>query len=210
MNINLSEEEKIKVLNGNDLYGIMQKVLLREEKIDQDREHFWIVGLANNNRILFIELISLGSVNQTLAEPMDVFGLALQKRAVKVILVHNHPSGEIQPSDADKDLTDNLIQAGKIVHTEVYDHLIITTNTYYSFLDSGLLNQLQQSTKYVPPFELEKRMRKQAQEFAERNVVLAKSEIVIRMLEDGMTIESISKLTGVGTDEIEALKEENS
>jgi len=54
MNVHLSDEEKIKVLNGNDLYGIIQRILLREEKIDQDREHFWVVGLANSNRILFI------------------------------------------------------------------------------------------------------------------------------------------------------------
>lgn len=138
MNIHLSDDEKIKILNGDDLYGIMQKILLREEKIDQDREHFWIVGLANNNRILFIELISLGSVNATLAEPMDVFSFALQKRAVNVILVHNHPSGEVKPSDADKDLTDRMIQVGRIVDTQVYDHLIITDKTYYSFRDSGL------------------------------------------------------------------------
>jgi len=87
----------------------MQKILLREEKIDQDHEHFWIVGLANNNRILFIELIGFGSVNRTVAEPMDVFSFALQKRAVNIILVHNHPSGEVKPSDADKDLTDRMI-----------------------------------------------------------------------------------------------------
>ncbi len=104
----------------------MQKILLRADRIDQDREHFWIVGLANNNRILFIELIGLGSINATIAEPMDVFSFALQKRAVKVILVHNHPSGDLQPSEADKDTTDNLIQAGRIVRTEVSDHLIIT------------------------------------------------------------------------------------
>ena len=57
----------------------MQKILLREDVIDQDREHFWIVGLSTNNRILFIELISLGPNKVTIAEPMDVFSFALQK-----------------------------------------------------------------------------------------------------------------------------------
>jgi DNA repair protein RadC len=71
----------------------MQQILLREDKIDQNREHFWVIGLANNNRILFIELVSLGTVNRTLVEPMEVYSLALQKRAVKIILCHNHPSG---------------------------------------------------------------------------------------------------------------------
>ena len=206
MNINLSDDEKIKILNGDDLYGIMQKILLREEKIDQDREHFWVVGLANNNRILFVELISLGSVNQTLAEPMDVFSFALQKRAVRIILVHNHPSGEIQPSDSDKDLTDNLIQVGKIVKTEVYDHLIITEKSYYSFRATGLLDILKQSLKYAPPAEIERRLKTRADELTERGAVLAKSEIIQTMLNKGVSIEEISEYTGVSIEEIKLLQ----
>lgn len=206
MNINLSEEEKIKILNGDDLYGIMQKILLREEKIDQDREHFWIVGLANNNRILFIELIGLGSINKTIAEPMDVFSFALQKRAVSVILVHNHPSGEVKPSDSDKDLTDRMIQVGNIVETFVYDHLIITDKTYYSFRDSGLLEILQKSTKYVPSFELEKRMKEATEE---RAILLTKSEMAIKGFEKGLSAELISELTGLSLEEIELIKSGN-
>ena len=133
MNIKLTEAERIKILNSDDLYGIMQKILLREHKIDQNREHFWVIGLENNHRILFIELISLGSVNKTIAEPMEVFSFALQKRAVKIVLCHNHPSGELKPSDADKDITDRLIQVGIIVETEVVDHLIISNKSYLSF-----------------------------------------------------------------------------
>ncbi|XOV69332.1 MAG: JAB domain-containing protein [Fluviicola sp.] len=206
MNINLSDDEKIKILNGDDLYGIMQKILLREEKIDQDREHFWIVGLANNNRILFIELISLGSVNHTVAEPMDVFSFALQKRAVNVILVHNHPSGEVKPSDADKDITDRMIQVGIIVNTPVYDHLIITEKTYYSFRDSGLLEILSKSTKYVPSFELEKRIK---EAYSEKIELLTKSDVVMKGFEKGLSAELISELTGLSLEEIELLRDED-
>lgn len=206
MNINLSEEDKIKILNGDDLYGIMQRILLREEKIDQDREHFWVVGLATNNRILFIELISLGSVNATMAEPMDVFSFALQKRAVSIILVHNHPSREVQPSEADKDLTDNLIQVGKIVKTEVYDHLIITDKTYYSFRSTGLLAVLKQSLKYAPPAEIENRLKLRADELTQRGAVLAKSEIVETMLSKGVSIQEISEYTGLSIEEIELIQ----
>eukprot|EP01090_Pellita_catalonica_P019836 TRINITY_DN6863_c0_g1_i1.p1 TRINITY_DN6863_c0_g1~~TRINITY_DN6863_c0_g1_i1.p1 ORF type:complete len:130 (-),score=5.73 TRINITY_DN6863_c0_g1_i1:2-391(-) len=126
MDIKLTEQEKIKILNSDDIYGIMQKILLRESKIDQNREHFWVIGLANNNRILFIELISLGTINATLVEPMEVFSLALQKRAVKIILCHNHPSGELTPSENDKNLTDRLIQVGIIAVS--YTHLTLPTN----------------------------------------------------------------------------------
>lgn len=209
MNIQLTDEEKIKVLNGDDLYGIMQKILLRADRIDRDREHFWVVGLASNNRILFIELISLGSSNATIAEPMDVFSFALQKRAHKVVLVHNHPNGELQPSEADKDLTDNLIQAGRIVNTEVYDHLIITPRSYLSFRETGLLETLQQSLKYVPAYEIEKRWRARAKEMEERSAILAKSEIILAMLSKGMSFEDIAELTGLSVEEIERLESEN-
>ncbi len=162
MDINLTEQERIKILNSDDLYGVMQRILLRENKIAQNREHFWVIGLESNNRILFIELISLGTVNRTIAEPMEVFSLALRKRAVHIILCHNHPSGELQPSQEDRDLTDRLIQVGRIVNTPVLDHLIISERSYYSFSDTGLFDELKQSILYVPTYELVDRLRKEA------------------------------------------------
>lgn len=210
MNIDLSNEEKIKVLNGDDLYGIMQRILLREDKIDQDREHFWIVGLANNNRILFIELISLGSVNATIAEPMDVFSFALQKRAVKIVLVHNHPSGELKPSAADLDITDRLIQVGIIVNTEVYDHLIIANRSYMSFRDTGLFDELKLSQKYVvPSFPLDDRLKEKAEQLAEKNIIFVKSEIALKLIGKGVDLETISETTGLSIKEIEQLRSEN-
>lgn len=205
MNVPLSNEEKIKILNGDDLYGIMQRVLLREEKIDRNKEHFWIIGLENNNRMLFIELVSLGSVNTTIAEPMEVFSFALQKQAVKIILVHNHPSGELTPSEQDKDQTDRFIQVGIIVNVPVLDHFIISERSYYSFEVSGLLDQLKLSTKYVPPYILEERLRKDAQAIAERSVVLRESEIALKLLEMGNSIEDVSLATGLSIEEVQAL-----
>ena len=73
MNGKLSEEQKIKLLNSDDVYSIMQEILLREKKIDPNKEHFWTIGLANNNQILYIELISVGGTNKTIVEPMQVF-----------------------------------------------------------------------------------------------------------------------------------------
>lgn len=206
MNIQLTDDEKIKVLNGNDLYHIMQKILLREQTIDQDREHFWVVGLASNNRILFIELISLGTVTSTSAEPMEVFSLALQKRSVSMILVHNHPGGELMPSSEDKDVTDRLIQVGKIVNLEVFDHLIISLNTYLSFRDTGLMAQLKLSTKYVPAYKLEEEYKKQAELLSDKKLVLAKSDIVVKLLEEGIPVDVIAKTTGFSVEEIESLK----
>lgn len=203
MDIQLTETEKIKILNSDDIYGIMQKVLLREQKIDQNREHFWVIGLENNNRILFIELVSLGTVNQALVKPMEVFSLALQKRAVKIIICHNHPSGELKPSDADKDITDKLIQVGIIVNTPVLDHLIISTKSYLSFADIGLFQELELSTKYVPPYKLAEKIRKEATEIAKRQ---ERTEIAKELKRDGLSVEAIARYTGLSVEEINALR----
>jgi len=203
MNVNLSEKEKIKVLNSDDLYGIMQRILLRENKIDQDREHFWVIGLANNNKLLFVELISKGTINKTLVEPMEVFSLALQKRAVQIMLVHNHPSGELKPSEADKDITDRLIQVGIIVDTKVLDHLIISDKSYLSFNDVGLMEQLKESKKWVPQYKEEQRIKKEAKEIGIRT---GKLEVAKRCLEEGLELELVTKLTGLPIEEIKKIK----
>ncbi|WP_127022006.1 JAB domain-containing protein [Flagellimonas beolgyonensis] len=203
MDIKLTEAQKIKILNSDDIYSIMQRILLREDKIDQNREHFWVIGLENNNRILFIELISLGTVNRALAEPMEVFSLALQKRAVKIILCHNHPTGELTPTEADKDITDRLIQVGIIVNTHVLDHLIISTKSYLSFKDTGLMDELLESTQYVPSYVLEKRFKKEASEIAKRK---EKVEIARQMKGKGMDVDTISEITGLTVEEVQKLR----
>lgn len=203
MDITLTDEQRIKILNSDDIYGIMQQVLLRENKIDQDKEHFWVVGLASNNRVLFIELVSLGTVNQTLVEPMEVYSLALQKRAVKIILCHNHPSGELKPSETDKDVTDRLIQVGIIVDVLVIDHLIISTKSYLSFKDIGLLGELEKSTKYVPKYVLEERMRKEATAIAEQKKA---NEIAKQLKRKGIANETIAEATGLSLEEVAKLR----
>lgn len=203
MDIKLTEAEKIKILTSDDIYGIMQKILLREQKIDQDREHFWIIGLANNLRLLFIELIGLGTVNQVLVNPMEVFFFALQKRAVQIMLCHNHPSGELKPSDADKDTTDRMIQVGRIVNTPVIDHLIISNKNYASFKDICLMEELAKSIKYVPPYQLVDKIKKEASEIADKN---AKIEIAKELKRRNMSIDAIVEITGLTIEEINALR----
>ncbi len=210
MDIKLTEEEKIKILNSDDMFGIMQKILLRENNIDQNREHFWVIGLENNHRILFIELISLGTVNKAIVEPMEVFSFALQKRAVKIMLCHNHPSGELKPSEADKDITDRLIQVGIIVDTQVLDHLIISTKSYLSFANTGLLDELKKSTKYVPKYVLEQRIKKEAAEIAKQKTETAKKkntvEIAKQLKRNGVDNELIALSTGLSVEEVQKLR----
>ncbi len=162
MNIKLTrEEKKISLLNSKDVFGVMQKILLRENKIDRDKEHFWIIGLNIKNKILFIELVAMGSVKSATVEPMNVFRVAVLKGATKVVLTHNHPSGEVDPSSEDEKLTDRLIQVGRILAIEVIEHLIISTRTYLSFADTGLMKKLSESTAWVPKYELIERIKKE-------------------------------------------------
>lgn len=155
MNVRLSKAQKIKVLNSLDVFLVMQQILLRENKLERGKEHFWVICLSNSNKILLIELTSLGTKNRTLVDATEIFSFALQKRAAKVILAHNHPGGELRPSETDKDITDRMFQAGLFLDVPVIDHIILDENHYYSFEDSGLLKKLSRSRKYVMPFKKE-------------------------------------------------------
>ena len=131
MNIEVLDDQKIKILSPRNLYPIMREILLRDDEYDRNKEHFWAVALAHNSLLQYVELISLGTLNQSVVEPMDVFSWALHKQVAMLILVHNHPSGELKPTHADLDLTDNLIQVGRVVRIPVVEHLIITTEGFY-------------------------------------------------------------------------------
>jgi DNA repair protein RadC len=202
MNIRLSKEQKIKILNSEDVFKIMQQVLMRENKIDRNKEHFWIVCLANNNQILLIELISLGTVNKTVVEPMEVFSFALQKRAVKIIMVHNHTSDNTSPSPADIEMTDRMLAIGKFLNLPVIDHLIITEKDYYSFLDNDLLDEIKANTTYDLSFTQIDKMKEEMKQLVSRKAI-ARS-----LLEKGFDVKVIAESTGLSEEEVEALKED--
>jgi DNA repair protein RadC len=207
MQVKLTELEKIKLLNSEDIYHVMQRVLMRENKIERNKEHFWIIGLAQNNRILYVELISLGTIKSTLVEPMEVFSIALQKRTVKIILVHNHPSGSMRPSEEDKDLTDKLIQVGLFLNIPVIDHLIINEKTYYSFDDNGVIHDLNINTRYLLPYKVQEKMKKEAEKIGEEKGMLKeKKELALKMKKEKYTIAQITKLTGLKPSQINAIK----
>ncbi len=146
----------------------MQQVLKREQKIERDKEHYWVLAMSSGNKILNLELVALGASNRLVTKPADVLSVPLQKQAAGVILVHNHPSGILEASEADEDHTNWMIQACRIMKTPVLDHVIITENSYLSFKDTGLLEVLENSLKYVPPYEIEALIFKEMQEEAKR------------------------------------------
>lgn len=121
------------------LAKILQKILQQAEKNDQKKEHFWGVGLNARNVIEYIELISLGTVNSSLVHPREVYRLAIKKSAVSLIIAHNHPSNNTEPSPEDESLTRRLREVGNIIGIELVDHLIITPSSFVSLKELGLV-----------------------------------------------------------------------
>ncbi|WP_341900785.1 JAB domain-containing protein [Fluviicola taffensis] len=148
MNVRLTKDQKIKIANSDDVYSIMQQILLRENRIGRDQEHFWIVGLDKANKILFIELLALGNDNRVHIKAPQVFRMAIYKNAPKVIFIHNHPSGAIKPSEEDLKTTDRLLKAGEIIEIDVIDHLIISEKEYFGFNEAGMIEELKNNGVY--------------------------------------------------------------
>jgi DNA repair protein RadC len=109
-----------------------------QDKIDLIEE-FKIILLNRRNRVLGIVNISQGGISGTIADPKIIFAVALKACASGIILSHNHPSGESAPSGADIKLTRKLSEVGALLDINVFDHIILSSDGYFSFLDEGIL-----------------------------------------------------------------------
>jgi len=107
---------------------------------DKKREQFQVVLLDRKNRVIREVMISQGSLTASVVHPREVFNPAIRDSAAAVIFVHNHPSGDPQPSQEDRTLTARLVEAGRLLGIEVLDHIIVAGKTYMSFADEGLLD----------------------------------------------------------------------
>ncbi|WP_047545279.1 RadC family protein [Psychroserpens sp. Hel_I_66] len=126
--------EKNKITSSASVFEIMQPLLG-----ELPHEEFWILYLNNSNRIITKNQLSKGGITGTLVDIRLVLKTALEVGAVGLILVHNHPSGTLKPSEADKNLTQKLKIAAQSLDIKVLDHLIITEKAYFSFADESVL-----------------------------------------------------------------------
>ena len=220
MDIKLAKNDKGYIEGTDDVYNIMKNVLLRDNKIDQEKEHFWFVGMNLAGYILYIELIALGSYKSVDIEPMNVFRVAVMKNASRVIAIHNHPSGRLSPSVTDKDITDRLIQVGRILNIEFVDHLIISPLSYTSFRSIGLMDELEKSLKYVPTYQVVEQIRKEEKQIAKEAIKSERdqrkrsdkllSTAIAMLVEKDIAIEQIAKILEIEQKEIEKiLKKKN-
>ena len=116
------------------LYG-----MIKEQLTDYFKEHFLVCCLDVRNRVISIDTLSIGTLTASLVHPREVFELATKRHSASIIVAHNHPSGDISPSEEDIRITRRLVDAGKIMGIELIDHLIITSTNFKSLKDSGLI-----------------------------------------------------------------------
>jgi DNA repair protein RadC len=126
--------EKPKITGSQSAFEALRPYLQ-----DLPHEEFWVLLLNRANQIIRPMQISAGGVSGTVADPKLIFKAAVEHLASSLILAHNHPSGNLQPSQADRDLTKKLKGAGQLLDTPVLDHLILADHRYLSFADEGIL-----------------------------------------------------------------------
>ncbi len=200
MNVRLLKEHRNKPINfGESLYPVMQQILMLEGKIRRAIEHFWVASLDNKNRLVNVELVNLGAVNRLQVRPPEVFRIAIYKAAPRIVLVHNHPSGvldKIVPNEADRNFTDHMIKAGKLLDIDVADHLVITETEFYSFKEKGYMLLLSQSGKYQITTAESEDMKKWKIE-VERKMAKEeeKKDIAAEMIRNNESIEKIIQYT---------------
>ena len=106
---------------------------------ERDVEQFVALHLDTGNRVRAVHVVSTGLVNSSLVHPREVFRAAILNGAARLIVIHNHPSGDPQPSPEDIEITKRLVKASKIIGIRILDHLIVSQSRYYSFADEGTL-----------------------------------------------------------------------
>lgn len=129
--------ERPQITTSSDAYELL-KAVWEEGKMDLV-EQFKVLFLNRANKVLCVYNVSSGGITGTVADPRLIYSAALKVNCVSIILSHNHPSGNLKPSRADEELTQKIKGAGAFLDIKVLDHLVISSEGYYSFADEGLL-----------------------------------------------------------------------
>ena len=133
--IKKSEVQELKKISSSaDVFHIMQPIIG-----DLPHEEFWVLCLNNSNKIIYQFQLSKGGLTSTVVDVRMLFKTALEHLATAIILLHNHPSGQLKPSGPDQQITKKIAQAGDHLEIKLLDHVIITKESYYSFADEGLI-----------------------------------------------------------------------
>jgi len=128
------EMKNFDIQNPQDIVKAIQSSIK-----DKAKEHFKLILLNTRSKIIGVSTVSIGTLNSNLVHPREVFKEAISHSAASVVLAHNHPSGDHEPSEDDLAITKRLVESGKILGIEVIDHIVISKNGFFSFKEKGLL-----------------------------------------------------------------------
>jgi DNA repair protein RadC len=130
----LTEMPKKKITSPKDFFELFQPIF-KEEPV----EIFVVAWLSSANRIIGFEKVSVGNINSSIVDPRSVFRSAIVSNSASIIVAHNHPSGNNEPSEEDLAITKKLVESGKLLGVHVFDHLIFADDTYTSFVERRLI-----------------------------------------------------------------------
>lgn len=131
----ISEESKLKEITcAKEVYELVKSKISNYAK-----EHLIVLSFDSRNKFLGMDTVSVGTLNANLIHPRETFDTAIRHHAEHIVVVHNHPSGDCEPSEDDLEITKRLVESGKILGIEVNDHIIVCKSSYLSFKEKGLL-----------------------------------------------------------------------
>lgn len=117
--------EGSQVLDNESFAKVLHSALEIEDRVDREKEHFWVAGLDGKHRIKYLDLVSLGDLNSSIASPREVFRRAIMEGAFAIIVGHNHPTGNATPSSQDMTITRRLKEGGELLGINLLDHVVI-------------------------------------------------------------------------------------
>jgi len=133
----LLKDTKQVITNSRSVTKIFQDLLATEDDIDREKEHLYIMHLDARNRIKMVELVAMGAINGVNTYPREVFRRAIVEGSVAIIIAHNHPSGEVTPSDDDIRFTKRIHEAGEVLGIPLTDHIVFSLEKAFSFKEDG-------------------------------------------------------------------------
>jgi DNA repair protein RadC len=139
------QNSKTQIRESVDVAKVFQDLLELEDTIDKDKEHFYVMHVNARQRIMLVELVAIGTLNHAEVHPRETFRRAIVEGSYSILVAHNHPSGDVTPSEADIRLTHTLHQAGELLLIPLLDHIIFTdkSETFFSFKDNKTQSMLQ-------------------------------------------------------------------
>ena len=131
------KDSKLQVDGAAGVAKVFQDILALEDKVEQEKEHYYVMHLNIRSQVMMVELVTVGTLTSSLVHPRETFRRAVMAGAASIIIAHNHPSEEADPSDEDTRVTKLMLEAGQLLGITMLDHIIFTQDSYFSFRNNG-------------------------------------------------------------------------